>query len=193
MNNSKGYFPLAAEISTRFKQLAANYNQEWLSAHRGPKKVTEGPLSSANIEEIVSLMQQVTIDGKGWQRFNYVPLHQRAPLDKMITLFLETPGLQLIHAVRFLLLMGFLVYFSPRNSFTINTDFRRYLTYYRITHKKTFHLREVTEALEATGLNRESTGRAVWMQLSTPIPFMWDTDSVLPVYKEHTCLLHTMV
>ncbi|MCP4158010.1 MAG: DUF4132 domain-containing protein [bacterium] len=189
MKSNHEYFPFPIEISTRFKQLAANYNREWLVAHKGPKKMTEGPLSCANIEEIVSLMQQVTIDARGWQRFNYVPLHQRAPLDKMITLFLETPGLQLIHAVRFLLLMGFLVYFPPRNSFTINTDFRRYLTYYRITHKKTFQLREVTEALEATGLNREFTGSAVLMQLSTTIPFMWETDSVWPFYKEHTGLL----
>ncbi|MCP4156430.1 MAG: hypothetical protein GY757_52440, partial [bacterium] len=94
-------------------------------------------------------------------------------LKKSIESFMKNPAVQLLHAVRFLMMLDYISYNRYSLSLTIDKDFEYYLHYYRRAHKKDFGLMEVADALNTSGIDPLLVGQALLSTGSPHIPFMW--------------------
>ncbi len=181
-------------IGQYFKELAETYNREWLALQHAPAgRLREAPLPPSSVETILDTMKEMKLESTGWPRFNFVPLTHRQPLDKMMADFLSHPDLQLVHAIRFLILMGGLVYYPDRASFVITMDFSKYLSLYRTHRKLSFGLTEINAVLTASGLTTTLVGYSCLMQMGDALPFDWEPGSVWPFYMAHTSILEEIL
>src|SRR5262249_11470828 len=117
-----------------------------------------------------------------------------APIDwsdgawKPIKAFLTRPELKLIHAIRFLYLVGMIDPTRERADWMLGWKFGELLDHYRKSHAP-FDLRELAAAFTTFGMDSRAVGeRRLGYSWGTP-SFHWEESAIWPYFSENLDLL----
>lgn len=149
--------------------------------------ITRKYLQDVLLESIVPLLQNGTAAACRHQL--NVAYRKQDLANKKAQVFLAYSGIQLIHVVRLLLMLGYVVAGSHRGNTVVQAGHELLRQYHR-SHPESGGLRELAAVLEALEFDSEAIGKEILSYYYGKIGFLrWEDEAIYPYFAERLHLL----
>lgn len=182
--------PLPREVFDALEKFASQHNQvieKEKQKYKNNKYYKPFVISTASVHKVFKLLQEMKVK-KNELKPSW-PISRGDQVMKLVKAFLEQPGLELIHVIRFLIAVNFLHYNTDYSMLGMAGLFEEMLFYYRRVRGETFGLREIAAAFKAIGIKPDVVGWSCIDNWFGKPAFMWDRDSLWPFFAENLYLL----